>query len=96
MHEDEADMNTALMLDGNAVAGELQQIFGRDMTVAVARCSACATDADLGALIAFTRGPGIVLRCPVCGAAIVRIVQTPTAHYVDARGAMYMRLERLP
>jgi uncharacterized protein DUF6510 len=94
MHDDEPDMNTALMLDGNAVAGQLQWIFGRDMTMTVARCSDCATDTEMGALMAFTRGPGAVLRCPACEAMIVRIVVTPAAYYIDARGAMFMRLER--
>ena len=94
MHDDDADMNTALMVDGNAVAGELQQIFGRDMTMAVARCSSCAADSALGALMAFVRGPGVVLRCPACEAAIVRIVETASARYIDARGALFMRLER--
>ena len=42
MDNDEGDMNTALMVDGNAVAGQLEQIFGRDMTMTVARCAGCA------------------------------------------------------
>jgi hypothetical protein len=92
MHDDDADMDTALMLDGNAVAGQLQWIFGRDMTMAVARCSGCATDTEIGALMAFTRGPGVVLRCPACEAMIARIVETPAAYYLDARGAMFMRM----
>jgi len=94
MHDDDDDMNTALMVDGNAVAGELEQIFGRDMTMAMTKCAACAADAALGALLAFTRGPGAVLRCPACKAAIVRIVETPAAFYVEARGATYMRFAR--
>jgi Family of unknown function (DUF6510) len=92
MGDDEADMNMALMLDGNAVAGRLQQIFGRDMTTAVARCAGCASDAQMGALMAFTHGPGVVLRCPRCQAAIARIVETDTAIYLDARGAAYVRM----
>jgi hypothetical protein len=85
-------MNTELMLDGNAVAGELQWLFGRDMTMAVARCSGCTTDTEMGALMAFTHAPGVTLRCPACHAAVVRIVETPAAHYLDARGAIYIRL----
>jgi hypothetical protein len=92
MGDDEADMNMALMLDGNAVAGQLQEIFGRDMTTAVARCAGCAGDAQMGALMAFTHGPGVVLRCPRCQAAIARIVETDTAIYLDARGAAYVRM----
>ena len=94
MHDDEPDMNTVLMLDGNAVAGLLQQIFGRDMTMAVTRCCACATDTAVGALMAFVRGPGAVLRCPSCQTTIVRVVETPDAFYVEARGAAYMRFDR--
>jgi Family of unknown function (DUF6510) len=96
MDNDEADMNTALMVDGNAIAGPLQQIFGRDMTMAVARCAGCATDAEMGALLAFTRGPGIVLRCPACQAAIARIVETPSAIYLEARGAAFLRMAPQP
>lgn len=92
MDDDQMDMNTALMVDGNAVAGQLQQIFGRDMTTAVARCAGCASDAEMGALMAFMRGPGVVLRCPRCEAAVVRIVQTGTTVYLDARGAAYVRM----
>ncbi len=94
MDLDGADMNTALMVDGNAVAGQLHQIFGRDMTMVVARCAGCASDAEMGALMAFTRGPGVVLRCPACQTAMVRIVETPSATYLEARGAAYLRLPR--
>jgi hypothetical protein len=93
MNDDDIDVNAALMLDGNAVAGQLQQIFGREMTTAVARCASCSSDSAVGALIAFTRGPGVVLRCPACLIAVARIVQTPSAIYLDARGASYLRLE---
>jgi len=96
MENTEADMNTALMLDGNAVAGELEQIFGRDMTMAVARCAGCEREAQLGALMAFTRGPGVVLRCPACQQAIARIVETPSAIYLEARGAAFLRMAPLP
>ena len=94
MNMDDADMNTALMVDGNAVAGQLVDVFGRDMTMAVARCAGCANEAEMGALMAFTRGPGVVLRCLACEAAIARIVETPTSIYVEARGATFLRLPR--
>lgn len=96
MDNDKADMNMVLMVDGNAVAGQLQQIFGRDMTTAVARCAGCARDAEMGALMAFTRGPGVVLRCPACDAAVARIVETPSEIYLEARGAAYLRMRSQP
>lgn len=92
MTDNGADMNTALMVDGNAIAGELEQIFGHDMTTAVARCAGCSADAMMATLMAFVRGPGAVLRCPSCQSVIARIVETPTATYLDARGAMYLRM----
>jgi len=96
MDNHDGDMNTALMVDGNAVAGQLEQIFGRDMTMTVARCAGCARDAAMGALLAFIRGPGVVLRCPACQNAIARIVETPTAIYLEARGATYLRMAPQP
>ncbi|MBV8082877.1 MAG: hypothetical protein JOY86_07895 [Candidatus Eremiobacteraeota bacterium] len=92
----EQDMNQVLMVDGNAVAGGLQQLFGRDMTIVGTRCAGCARSAEIGALMAFVRGPGAVLRCPACQTAIVRIVETPAAQYVDVRGAAYLRFRRSP
>jgi Family of unknown function (DUF6510) len=92
MDDHSVDMNTALMLDGNAIAGQLLEIFGRDMTTAFAKCAGCASDTAMGALMAFTQGPGVVLRCPACQAAVARIVETPAALYLDARGATYVRL----
>jgi hypothetical protein len=96
MENDEGDMNTALMVDGNAVAGQLQQIFGRDMTMAMARCAGCGNEAEMGALMAFTHAPGVVLRCPACQAAIARIVETPSAIYLEARGAAFLRMTPQP
>jgi hypothetical protein len=86
------DLNLSLMLDGNAIGGELQEIFGHDMTMAVARCASCDRDTEMGAMMAFTQAPGVVLRCPTCQAAIARIVETPAATYLDMRGAQYLRL----
>ncbi len=85
-------MNRELMLDGNAVAGVLHGIFGTEMTTVPGECAHCGHVAEIGALLAFTQGPGIVLRCPTCENIVVRIVQTPDAIYLDARGATYLRL----
>ena len=88
------DINHELMLDGNAAAGILQEIFGVEMTAAPTECSGCGNEAELGNLLAFTQGPGIVLRCSACEQVMLRIVQTPEAIYLDARGAAYLRLAR--
>jgi hypothetical protein len=89
-----SDMAHALMLDGNAVAGVLQDIFGVEMTANPAECANCGNVSELGGLMAFTQAPGAVLRCPACEAVVLTIVQTPDAIYLDARGAAYLKLRR--
>ena len=88
------DINRELMLDANATAGLLQEIFGVEMTASPTECANCGNEAEVGTLWAFTQGPGIILRCSTCENVVIRIVQTPEAVYLDARGAVYLRLAR--
>ncbi len=94
MDEQGSDWNRELTLDGNAVAGLLQEIFADDMTAAPTECAHCGNQGAVGTLLAFTQAPGAVLRCPVCEGIMLRIVQTPDAIYLDARGTVYLRLAR--
>ena len=94
MFDQSDDMNRELMVDGNAIAGVLQDVFGLEMTANPAECANCGQVNQLGALLAFTQAPGAVLRCPACEEVILRIVETPEAIYLDARGAAHIRLER--
>ncbi len=88
------DKNRELMLDGNAVAGVLQEIFGNEMTATPTECANCGNEGQLGELLAFTQAPGAVLRCPACENVVIRIVETPDAIFLDARGVVYLRVER--
>ena len=81
-------------LDGNARAGLLESLFGADMTAVPGRCANCHTVNMVGAMRAYVRAPGTVLRCPACDEVVLRIVETVEATYVDARGAAYLRFER--
>ncbi len=94
MEDMQTDINRDLMLDGNAAAGALQEIFGREMTVTPTECANCGNASPVGGLLAFTQSPGIVLRCPACEQVMIRIVETPEAIYFDARGAVHLRLTR--
>lgn len=82
----------ALVVDGNAVAGELEELLGSDMTATLHRCASCGNRAAMATLRAWTGGPGIVLRCSVCQEVVLRLVRTPTATYLDMRGAAYVNL----
>ncbi|HEV8536202.1 MAG TPA: DUF6510 family protein [Candidatus Limnocylindria bacterium] len=81
-----------LVLDGNAVAGVLIELFGSEMTIATGVCDHCGNAGAVGSLHAWIRGPGIVLRCVACGGVMVRIAQTPRGTFVDLRGTRRMRL----
>jgi hypothetical protein len=94
MEDTHDDMNRAMMLDANAVAGLFQEIFGVEMTAAPTECAHCGNEAEVGTLLAFTQAPGVVLRCSTCENVMLRIVQTPGAIFLDARGAVYLRLAR--
>jgi hypothetical protein len=90
----EGDMTASLMMDGNAVAGLLMEIFGRDMTIAESECDGCGADHMMGELRAYVHAPGVVLRCPDCGQVALRIVASGSFYWLDARGAAYLRLAR--
>jgi hypothetical protein len=73
------------MLDGNAVAGLLQEVFAVEMTNAVGTCGDCGTAGPVGAAHVF-RGAGIVLRCPHCGNSLAKIVKNDSRVWIDLRG----------
>jgi len=75
-----------LVLDGNAVAGTLTEIYGDDMTTVLAECGGCGKVDHVGGLLAYVHAPGIVLRCTACSTVMLRIVQTPKGTFVDVRG----------
>jgi hypothetical protein len=79
------------VLDGNAVAGLLATAFGSDLTTVPGQCIHCQTVSLVGQLRAYTRAPGVVLRCPACSSVVLRVVETPTAILVDTSGASWLR-----
>ena len=74
-----------LMLDGNGVAGLLQEVFAVEMTTAVGTCGHCGTAGPLGAVQVF-RGAGVVLRCPQCANNLAKIVKNDSRVWIDLTG----------
>jgi len=74
-----------LMLDGNAVAGLLQEVFAVEMTTAVGTCAACGASEPVGAVHVY-RGAGVVLRCPHCDNPLVTIVRDDTRLWIGFPG----------
>jgi hypothetical protein len=92
--DDTMDMAAARMVDANAAAGMLRDIFGVEMTAVPSQCAHCGNVADVGSTRAWMDGPGVVLRCSICHEVVLRVVETPDAYMVDARGATFLRLPR--
>jgi hypothetical protein len=81
----------ALMLDGNAVAGLLQEVFAVEMTTAIGTCNTCGAADAVGALHVF-RGAGIVMRCPHCDNALVTIVRDDTRVWIGFPGVRTLQV----
>ena len=73
------------MLDGNAVAGVLQEVFAVEITTAVGTCAGCDGTAAVGATHVF-EGAGIALRCPHCENALVKIVKDGSRMWIGFPG----------
>jgi Family of unknown function (DUF6510) len=82
------------VLDGNAVAGLLAATFGFEMTAMPSQRVHSHNVNVTAELRAYTRAPGIVLRCPTCSGVVLRIVETPTATLIDTSGIAWLRFER--
>jgi hypothetical protein len=80
-------------LDGNGVAGLLDETFGTDMTLAVRDCLRCGDHSVLGAHRAYVSA-GVVLRCPGCDMVSLRITTLPDRHIVELGGAWKLEVRR--
>ena len=72
-------------LDGNAIAGVLQEVFATEMTTVTGVCKSCGTPHLLAELRIYMRGPGAVARCPSCGNVVLVLV--------DVRGTQHAHLD---
>ena len=68
-----------LRLDGNALAGALEEFFAGDVTSARGKCSCCGRIAELGAqhLYRYPHAPGAVLRCAACEHVLLVLAPGP-------------------
>jgi hypothetical protein len=73
-------------LDGNAAAGDLQELFAVEMTQVVGVCAGCGTSGPLGEAKLFHHAPGLTLRCRACEAVLARLVRLPERTLVELRG----------
>ena len=79
-------------LDGNAIGGTLYEIFGREMTRAMGRCSHCGASGPLAECEVYIGGPGIVVRCRVCHYIVMVLVEVREMICVDFSGLSDLEL----
>jgi uncharacterized protein DUF6510 len=90
------DVGGTLRLDGNAAAGLLSEIFVPDLTAARATCAHCGAMRALGAMLVYANRMGTIMRCPECGAVVLRVVRTLTQLWIDPTGARLVVMPEAP
>ncbi len=84
------------VLDGNAAAGALADVFALEMTVAMTTCAGCSDVRPIGELRAYLQAPGLVLRCASCQAVQIRVVRAGSRAWLDFRGVRVFQVELPP
>jgi hypothetical protein len=77
---------TVTALDGNAIAGQLVEIFGAELTTATSVCGTCGATAPVAELAVYVRTPGTVVRCRCCGSVVMVLATVRGRTCVDLRG----------
>jgi hypothetical protein len=79
-------------LDGNAIAGQLVEVFGVEMTTAIATCGNCGAVRQLAEAAVYLGGPGTVARCRSCENVLVVITAVHGTACVDLQGLADVRM----
>jgi hypothetical protein len=80
-------------LDGNAIGGELHDVFGADVTSAISVCEHCGARSFVAESVVYMRGPGTVARCRGCGGLHMVLVAIRGITCVDLRGLASLEME---
>lgn len=79
-------------LDGNMLGGELGELFTVDITAATGQCASCGTVSAIAQTHVYVDAPGVVARCPSCGAVMLRFVRGPGRAWLDLCGITCLQL----
>lgn len=81
-------------LDGNALAGALDELFRVDLTAASARCAGCGTVSVLAEAMVYTEAPGTVVRCGHCDHVLATIVDAGDRVFLGLGGLTAIEIRR--
>jgi hypothetical protein len=83
---------TQAWVDGNALAGELREIFTMDITGVRGRCAGCGRIGPVAEARVYERAAGLVARCAGCDGVLLRLVRAPGRSFLDLHGLSFLEL----
>jgi len=86
-----ASNGSDLVLDGNAAAGLLQEIFVAEITTAQIQCEVCGFIGAVGSLRLYAAPMGAILRCTNCNGILMGAVHTPHGRWLEMTGARCLK-----
>jgi hypothetical protein len=82
-----------LMVDGNALAGLLRELFVHEMTTARVACAGCGEVEPIGAEHVYMKAAGIVLRCCHCEDVLLVITQRSGSYLLGFHQLSWLEIE---
>ena len=70
--------NAAVVLDGNAAAGILSEVFAGDVTMIIGVCGVCGAIAPLAETVVELDEAAAIVRCRSCTHTLVTVLREPT------------------
>lgn len=81
-------------LDGNALAGQLADLFTFDPTMASTRCGGCGAVSVLATAMVFMDAMGAVARCAGCDEVLLTLVEGDGRVWLSMPGATTLEVAR--
>ena len=82
-----------MRLDGNEAGGSLSEIFVPEMTAARVTCVGCSSAHTMATLLRYGQEMGVILRCPTCNTAMLRMVRVRDRLHVDVSGTSFITVD---
>jgi Family of unknown function (DUF6510) len=73
-------------LDGNAIGGLLNEVFGTEMTAVTGTCATCGVSGPVAQTVVYLDAPGTVVRCRNCTSILMVFAKIHERYCVDLEG----------
>ena len=82
-----------MRLDGNALGGMMLELFGAEMTAAIAVCRACGATGPFAEVDVYMHAAGTVVRCRTCESVLMTVVRGKERTWLGLAGIRMLELE---